>query len=270
MAGRLVEHLRVIPLDHNIFDGPANGPAGRRAYGGHLAAQAFTAACHTVDDDRVPTALHMQFLRGGDAGEAVRYQVEIVHDGRTTSSRRVVGQQGERKLISATALFATPAAGPAHSDRPSTGDEPEQLAASGPIGPAPSLPLDEVDIRISDEGSGVDFVRRLWWRVRTPLPADPRLHAGIALYVTDIYGVDPVLAVHGFSMTDRSHHAATTDSSVWFHRDIDANSWNLLESRSPAAQRGRGVVMAGLFAADGVRAATVVFEAQAATRVRHS
>lgn len=58
------------------------------------------------------------------------------------------------------------------------------------------------------------------------------LHACLAVYVTDIYGVDPVLAVHGHSMTDRSHHAATTDASTWFHRDIRADRWNLLECRS--------------------------------------
>ena len=59
-----------------------------------------------------------------------------------------------------------------------------------------------------------------------------------AVYVTDIYGVDPVLAVHGHSMTDRSHHAATTDSSTWFHRDRSAPTggtcWSRARRRRPA------------------------------------
>ncbi len=59
-----------------------------------------------------------------------------------------------------------------------------------------------------------------------------------AVYVTDIYGIDPVLQVHGHSMVDRSHRTATTDSSIWFHRAIDAGQWNLLESRSPRPPRG--------------------------------
>jgi len=250
--------------DGDVFTGPAGGPAGKRAYGGHLAGQALAAACRTVAQDRVPTAVHVQFLRGGDAGERVRYAVERVHDGPTSSSRRVLGSQGDRLVVSATALFAVPAAGPEHTDR-ATGD-PEQLPRTGPIGPAPALPLDEIDIRISDEGSGTGFVRRLWWRVTVPLPDDPRLHAAIAVYVTDIYGVDPVLAVHGHSMTDRSHHAATTDSSIWFHRNVIADGWNLLESKSPAADRGRGLMTAGLFGADGARVATLVHEGQAVTR----
>lgn len=265
MITELLAIQRVDDTGGEVFTGPANGPLGKRAYGGHLAAQALAAACRTVTDDRAPTAVHVQFLRGGDAGEPVRYEVERTHDGRSSSSRRILGRQADRLLVTVTALFAVPAAGPQHTDAV-TGD-PEHLPRTGPIGPAPSLPLDEIDIRISDrtEPSG-EFVRRLWWRVTADLPDDPLLHACIAVYVTDIYGVDPVLAVHGHSMTDRSHHAATTDSATWFHRPVRADRWNLMESRSPAAARGRGVVTAGLYDAEGVRVATAVHEGQAVRR----
>ena len=270
MAGRmtgsaLTRLLAVTPTGADIFDGEPNGPAGKRAYGGHLAAQALASACRTVTGDRVPTSLHVQFLRGGDAGVPVRYEVERTHDGRTTSSRRVLGRQEERVLVSATALFAVPAKGPQHSDS-TAAEDPQQLARTGPIGPAPSLPLEEIDIRIRDSGEGPGFVRRLWWRITADLPDDPMLHAGIAVYVTDIYGVDSILAVHGYSMTDRSHHAATTDSSTWFHGPIRADRWNLLETRSPAAARGRGVVTAGLYDAHGSRLATLVHEGQVVRR----
>ena len=261
----ITDAFALTPNGDGAFTGAANGPAGKRAYGGLLAAQAMAAACRTVDPLKVPTALHVQFVRGGDAGEPVRYDVETMHDGRTTSSRRVLARQGDRVIVSATVLFAVPAPGPAHSDH-AGGADPESLPRTGPIGPAPSLPLDEIDIRIADEGTGPEFVRRLWWRVTSGLPDDPVLNACVAVYVTDIYGVDPVLAVHGHSMTDRSHHAATTDSSIWFHAPIRADRWNLLESRSPAAGRGRGVMVAGLFGADGTRVATLVHEGQAATR----
>ena len=49
-------------------------------------------------------------------------------------------------------------------------------------------------------------------------------------------------------------------------RDIRADRWNLLECRSPAAFRGRGVMTAGMFDAAGVRVATMVHEGQAVTR----
>ena len=269
MTDVLARLLELTPEGNDVFTGPPNGPLGKRAYGGHLAAQALAAAARTVDPGRVSTSLHVQFLRGGDAGEPVRYGVERTHDGRSSSSRRVLGRQGDRLLLSATALFAVPADGPQHSDAPTLfadPEDPEHLPRTGPIGPAPSLPLDEIDIRIRDDRDGGEFVRRLWWRVTADLPNDPALHACAAVYITDIYGVDPVLAVHGHSMTDRRHHAATTDSSTWFHHDIRADRWNLLESRSPAAARGRGVMTAGLFDAAGRRVATCVHEGQAVAR----
>jgi acyl-CoA thioesterase-2 len=250
----------------DVFTGAHNGPSGKRAYGGLLASQSLAAACRTLRPDFVPTSLHVQYLRGGDAGTPTRYDVERVYDGRTSASRRVLGSQDGRLLITVAASFATPAPGPHHADRLGTAVDPNELVRTGPIGPAPALPPGEIDIRIVDEGSGVDFVRRLWWRVTSALPQDPLLHACAAAFVTDIYGVDPVLAVHGHSMTDRSHHAGTTDSSIWFHDTIRADRWNLLESRSPAAGRGRGVMIAGLFGADGARVATIVHEGQAATR----
>lgn len=86
--GVLAGLLQLTPQGPDTFTGAHNGPAGKRAYGGLLAAQALAAACRTVGTDRVPTSLHVQFLRGGDAGTAVRYQVEQVHGGRTTSSDR--------------------------------------------------------------------------------------------------------------------------------------------------------------------------------------
>jgi acyl-CoA thioesterase len=53
---------------------------------------------------------------------------------------------------------------------------------------------------------------------------------------------------------------------MWFHRPIRADEWNLLESRSPAAANGRGVMTAGLFDAGGQRVATTVHEGQAVSR----
>ncbi|MDT0407377.1 acyl-CoA thioesterase domain-containing protein, partial [Streptomyces edwardsiae] len=49
--------------DGEVFTGQASGPAGKRAYGGLMAAQSLAAACRTVGDDRAPTNMHLQFLR---------------------------------------------------------------------------------------------------------------------------------------------------------------------------------------------------------------
>jgi acyl-CoA thioesterase len=257
--------LDVADRGEDTWRGPASGPEGKRAYGGQLVAQSLAAAARTVDGVKAPTAMHLQFLRGGDAGEPVDYQVFRVYDGRTAASRRVDAGQDGRLLTTATVSFAAPLPGPEHGLR-SPANDPETLARTGPAGPAPSLPLDELDIRIADDGSGEGFVRRLWWRATVDLPEDPLLHTLIAVYVTDVYLIDPALQVHGHSMRSRTHRSGTTDSSIWLHRAIRADAWNLLEARSPAAARGRGVVTASLIGHDGAVAATLVQEGLIAER----
>ncbi|BCI52647.1 acyl-CoA thioesterase II [Mycolicibacterium litorale] len=263
---RLLELIGVTPGEGaGAFAGVPSGPAGKRAYGGQFAAQSLAAAARTVDPDRLPTNLHLQFLRGGEAGDPIGYTVTPVYDGRTTASRRVESRQDGRLLTTATVSFAVPMAGPEHGRRTPLPVDPDTLERTGPPGPAPSLPLEELDIRIVDDRSD-GFVRRLWWRATVALPDDPLVHTLVAVYVTDLYMIDPALQVHGHSMRARTHRSGTTDSSVWFHRPVRADEWNLLESTSPAAARGRGVITASLVRADGVVAATLVQEGLIAER----
>jgi acyl-CoA thioesterase len=264
---RLLDLLEVAAGENaDTFVGPPSGPAGKRAYGGQFAAQSLAAATRTVDSDRLPTHMHLQFLRGGEAGDPVDYAVTAVFDGRTTAARRVDSRQDGRLLTTATVSFATPMAGPEHGRHrlPATG--PDALDRTGPPGPAPSVPLDELDIRVADERTEGRFVRRLWWRATVGLPEDPLVHTLVAVYITDLYMIDPALQVHGHSMKARTHRSGTTDSSLWFHQPVRADEWNLLESTSPAAARGRGVITAGLVRADGVIAATLVQEGLIAER----
>lgn len=264
---RLLDLLELRPgAETDSWVGPASGPAGKRAYGGQFVAQSLAAACRTVDADRLPTNLHLQFLRGGEAGDEVEYTVARAFDGRTSSARRVESRQQERLLTTATVSFAVPMRGPEHGHRPPSLYDPESLPRTGPVGPAPSMPLEDLDIRIVDDTSSGEFIRRLWWRATVPLPDDPLLHTLIAVYVCDVYMIDPALQVHGHSMSARTHRSGTTDSSIWFHQPVSADRWNLLESTSPAAARGRGVVTGSLIRADGVIVATLAQEGLIAER----
>ncbi len=262
--------LKVLELkqgaDERTWLGPPSGPQGKRAFGGQFVAQSLAAACRTVESDRPPTTMHLQFLRGGEAGQPVEYTVTPVFDGRTTAARRVDSHQGGRLLTTSSVSFAVDLPGPEHGHYERMPCDPELLPRTGPAGPAPSMPLDELDIRIADVVTSGEFVRRFWWRATVPMPDAPLMHTLVAAYVTDVYMIDPALQVHGYSMKARTHRSGTTDSSIWFHQPVRANEWNLLETRSPAAARGRGVVTGSLVRADGVIAATVVQEGLIAER----
>lgn len=262
----LLDLLTLHPSGSDRWSGPAAGPAGKRSFGGLFAAQSLAAACATVDADKQPTNMHLQFLRGGEAGDGTDYDVERVYDGRTAAARRVQGRQHDRLLTTATVSFSALMVGPEHGVRHPMPPHPDTLDPSVSLGPAPSVPLHEFDLRVDDQHSAGEFVRRLWWRAVVPLPEDAALHTLVAMYLTDLYGVDPVFQTHGHSMRERVFRSGTTDSSVWFHRRVHADQWNLLESRSPASARGRGLVTASLVRADGVIAATMVQEGLAADR----
>ena len=195
-----------------------------------------------------------------------------VFDGRTAAARRVDSRQGGRLLTTSSVSFAVDLPGPEHGRWDRVPGDPDTLPQTGPAGPAPSMPLDELDIRIADDITSGEFVRRFWWRATVPIPDDPLVHTLVAVYVTDVYMIDPALQVHGHSMKARTHRSGTTDSSIWFHQPVRANEWNLLETRSPAAARGRGVVTGSLVRADGVIAATLVQEglSQSGNRSRGS
>ena len=180
--------------DSDTWIGPASGPEGKRAFGGQFVAQSLAAACRTVEGNRLPTNMHLQFLRGGEAGEPVEYSVVSVFDGRTAAARRVDSRQDGRLLTTSTVSFAVDLPGPEHGRWDRMVDDPDALPQTGPAGPAPSMPLDELDIRITDDGSSGEFVRRFWWRATVPIPDDPLVHTLVAVYVTDVYMIDPALA----------------------------------------------------------------------------
>ena len=136
----LLKLLDVAPgADANTWIGPASGPAGKRSYGGQFVAQSLAAAYRTVDAGRSPTNLHLQFLRGGEAGDPVEYTVARVFDGRTTAARRVDSYQGGRLLTTATMSFAAELPGPQHGQRSDLSGDPDELPRTGPAGPATHL-----------------------------------------------------------------------------------------------------------------------------------
>ncbi|TXC99917.1 acyl-CoA thioesterase domain-containing protein [Streptomyces sp. ISID311] len=82
-----------------------------KAYGGDLVAQAAAAAMRSATDDKPLDSMHSYFLRPADIGAEVRYQVEVLRDGRGYSTRQVRGYQYGKVLYVCLANFAAGEAG---------------------------------------------------------------------------------------------------------------------------------------------------------------
>ncbi|KUH83131.1 hypothetical protein AU186_21605 [Mycobacterium sp. GA-1999] len=125
---------------------------------------------------------------------------------------------------------------------------------------ARAVPPDAFDIRFYDERVDGVFTRRLWFRSLYALPDDPIVHECVLSFISDLYFFEPIVAQHGFRGNDRRIRFATTDHAMWFHHIPRTDEWLVLESSSPVAGGGRGLVTGEIRTLDGRAVATVVQE----------
>ena len=95
-AASLMAVLGLEERDTDLYVGQTPRTPLQRIFGGQVAGQALMAASRTLPGERGVHSLHSYFLRPGDPHEEIRYAVERIRDGRTFSTRRVIGWQRRR------------------------------------------------------------------------------------------------------------------------------------------------------------------------------
>ena len=128
----LTAGLTAEEIDSNLFSGaPIKFPL-KRIFGGQVLAQALYAAGRTVDDDRVPHSLHAYFLRPGDMGRNVIYDVDPIRDGRSFCTRRVVARQHGRAIFNSSVSFQKRESGLDHQiEMPDGIPQPQDIMSYG-------------------------------------------------------------------------------------------------------------------------------------------
>src|SRR3954470_6535522 len=106
----LLDILDLEPIEVNIFRGRSPDEHRQRVFGGQVAGQALVAAGRTVGQDRTVHSLHAYFLRPGDPAAPILYEVDRIRDGRSFTTRRVVGIQHGHAIFSMSVSF--------HNDEP--------------------------------------------------------------------------------------------------------------------------------------------------------
>ncbi|MFT5452408.1 MAG: acyl-CoA thioesterase-2, partial [Enterobacterales bacterium] len=101
----LVEHLNVEQIDKYIFRGVTPADWRKRVYGGQVLAQAINAALRTVDSERRVHSLHAYFLRPGDPTLPIIYEVDPIRDGKSFTTRRVIGIQKGKAIFNSSMSF---------------------------------------------------------------------------------------------------------------------------------------------------------------------
>ena len=181
----LVDLLDLEPIEVNIFRGKSPDENRQRVFGGQVAGQALVAAARTVDEtDRQVHSLHAYFLRPGDPGKPILYEVDRLRDGRSFTTRRVVAIQHGKVIFNLQASFHTVEPGPDHQIKgPSGVPDPETLPYT---------------FFVSIYKSLLDKGKALSTRIFADVEAYAR-ESGCALMLTvPLPNMDPILVKHQF------------------------------------------------------------------------
>jgi len=270
---RLIALLDLERIEENIFRGvsPANQPV--RVFGGQVAGQALVAAGRTVPSERKVHSLHAYFIRPGDPSIPIVYEVDRIRDGRSFTTRRVVGVQRGKAIFALSASFQEPEPGVTHAEGMPDVPPPEGLPSrresmreiADKLGAMATMPR-PIDIRyVTDppweqRGKANEGRNQVWMRADGTLPDDELLHVCVLTYASDMTLLDSILVRHGVYWGFDQVMGASLDHALWFHRPFRADEWFLYDSFSPSASGARGLATGRFFAQDGTLLATVVQE----------
>ncbi|MCX5210109.1 acyl-CoA thioesterase II [Kitasatospora sp. NBC_00240] len=272
---QLVELLDLEQIELNIFRGRSPEEELQRTFGGQVAGQALVAAGRTVEGDRPVHSLHAYFLRPGVPGVPIVYQVDRIRDGRSFTTRRVLGIQQGRSIFALTADFHVPEQGgiehqntmpevPAPEDLPSALEE--VGARLGELPPFISR-RQPFDIRYVDrlrwskeELAGVEPRSGVWLRTNGALPDAPLIHVCALTYASDMTLLDAVRAPVEPLWGRRHFDMASLDHAMWFHRPFRADEWLLYQQESPVAHGARGLARGQIYDRSGQLVVSVVQE----------
>jgi acyl-CoA thioesterase-2 len=223
-------------------------------------------------------------MRPAEIGAAVRYEVEILRDGRGYATRQVRGYQSGKPIFTCLASFAAGGPGGRLQSEPPAGlAEPAGLPSSAEYldGRSGGTMTDgsrqywqhgrSFDMRhvpgpvyLTVEGAQVPH-QAVWVRpfdgLREVAGLDDRQRDTAALsYVCDYTILEPTLRALGLAWADEGLVTASLDHAMWFHRTAPVDGWLLYAQEAVSAGDGRGLNLGRFFTPDGAHLATVVQE----------
>ncbi len=127
----LVQLLALEKIEVNLFRGQSQDLGWHVVFGGQVLGQALSAAVQTVplgpDGPRFAHSLHAYFLRPGDVGRPILYDVDRIRDGGSFTTRRVVAIQNGHAIFNLAASFQVEEPGLEHQDQMPEVPAPESL-----------------------------------------------------------------------------------------------------------------------------------------------
>ena len=276
LVDELIHLLDVERLEMNLFRGRvSDDPGAIRIYGGHVIAQALTAAYRTIEG-MVCHSLHAYFIHPGDQTIPVIYEVDRARDGRSFATRRVIAVQHGRQIFNLAASFQKPEDSWHHQhDMPDT-PGPEGLRSRHEIrdqirrqtgkpemlGPRHIYAIDMREVEPQDlvNPRPMSDFNRLWMKLAGRVEQPAEVHQCLLAYASDMNLLSSGTRPHGLSWRAGKVMQASLDHAMWFHAPVDFNDWLLYSMDSPFSGGARSFNRGQVYTAAGQLVCSVAQE----------
>ena len=265
----LVSLLSLERSEENLFRGNSQDLGFPQLFGGQVIGQALSAASQTVTPER-----HVHSIHGYH--QPVVYDVDLVRDGGSFSTRRVSAIQKGKTIFTCSASFQIDETGYEHQLPMPDVEGPENL-------PCESVLLDRLESMVPQRvveklrrpkpieirpvtlldptnPQPTEPLRHVWFRAAGALPDNPAVHKYLMAYATDFNFVSTALQPHGVTFWSKFIQLASLDHAIWFHREVRADDWLLYAMDSPWAGNARGFARGSIFNRAGELVASVAQE----------
>jgi len=271
----LLGYLTLEKIEQGLYRGQSQNLGFGRVFGGQVIGQALSAAKETIDN-RFVHSFHSYFLRPGDDKKPIVYDVEVIRDGGSFSTRRVKAIQHGKPIFYMTASFQSEEVGYEHQSPMPNVQGPESLLSEYEfyqqnLDKIPShlhsivtcekpIEIRHVQVNNPFNPKKMDTRRQVWIRSNGALPDDPRVHRYLLSYASDFNFLPTALFPHARSHIQKDMQVATIDHSMWFHRPFRMDEWILYDMDSTSASGGRGLVKGQFFNQQGELVASAMQE----------
>ncbi len=277
-TAELLKILTLENLGNNNFNGISKDIGSPIVFGGQVLAQSLNAAYRTVSDERILHSLHSYFLEAGNLEVPIKYNIQVIRDGGSFSTRRVTATQEDKTIFILACSFHKKEEGYEHQKLIKKDiKQPEELLSWSDMLVQFSdflpkklkaflsieRPVDFKPVHIVNPFDLKDLppVVDVWFKLKhASQDLNLALKQQILTYISD-YNIlttclNPNASVAHFGNTQM----ASLDHSMWFYRDFDFNDWLLFSIESPNTFGARGFAMGNIYTRKGVLVASVAQE----------
>ena len=248
----MLEIFDVEPVGDSQFTGVSDGGGRRVVDGSQLLAQAIVACSKTFPNHTARSA-HAVFLRVVDDERPLRFDVDVIHEGRTFASAVVSVLQGGPRCASVTVLMDVE-----HPDVIRHG------AAMPPVGsptdaiPCP-MPMEGRELRLdgvrdpNDPDEVGPPILDAWLRY-SPSHRQPALAKALIAHFTGHLSISTTMRAHRGIGTSMAHDNLSTGVmaiSVTFHEPVVWDGWLLYHHESAQVGSGMSFVRGQVFTEEG-------------------